>query len=338
MHNIPIFFTFNNDYVEPAAVAFYSLLSKAKVDTFYDMYVVHSDISLEKQELLQNVIRKVAGKGKLTFIKHNNELISNWGPESFNLQVAGSKFTADTVVRCFASRFFPNLDKIIYSDVDVVFTDDISDLIDYDIQGKYMLGVLNPFMKHSKYELSHLSKDNYERLKDSYIGGGIWVMNLKKIRDDKLEDKMISIINDKSIFKRWNDQDIVNIAMGGGNNVGFIPLNLCSLPYMYDLLQDKNFISHYTRDELYNSILSPRIIHFAAIKPWKQETHYAELWWSYFDFLGLKPTKIMSLDRTPKKTELYNNYKKYRRLFNLSLITLSATFFLILLLSIINIF
>ena len=28
---IPIFFTFDNNYVEPAAVAFYSLLNKAKV-------------------------------------------------------------------------------------------------------------------------------------------------------------------------------------------------------------------------------------------------------------------------------------------------------------------
>ena len=53
---IPIFFTFNNDYVVPAAVAFYSLLNKAKEGVFYEMYVLHSDITPENQDLLQSIV------------------------------------------------------------------------------------------------------------------------------------------------------------------------------------------------------------------------------------------------------------------------------------------
>lgn len=51
MKNIPIFFTFDNNYVEPAAVAFYSLINSKKEDVFYDMYVLNKDISPDKKEI-----------------------------------------------------------------------------------------------------------------------------------------------------------------------------------------------------------------------------------------------------------------------------------------------
>ena len=58
MKKIPIFFTFNNDYSVPAAVAFYSLLNKAKQDVYYEMYVLHSDITTMNQKLLQDIVLK----------------------------------------------------------------------------------------------------------------------------------------------------------------------------------------------------------------------------------------------------------------------------------------
>ena len=55
---IPIFFTFDNNYVVPAAVAFYSLLHKTKDDIFYKMYVLHSNITSQKQKILYSVVEK----------------------------------------------------------------------------------------------------------------------------------------------------------------------------------------------------------------------------------------------------------------------------------------
>lgn len=40
MKNIPIFFSFDNNYVKPAAVAFWSLLDMAAKNVSYDMYVL----------------------------------------------------------------------------------------------------------------------------------------------------------------------------------------------------------------------------------------------------------------------------------------------------------
>lgn len=302
---IPIFFTFDNNYVVPASVAFFSLLSKAQKGIYYEMYVLHADISEENQNLLINVTRK-QNNAKLTFINTHGFLNQEWSNGSFAFQHSNSSFTADCLLRCFAARFFPGLKKIIYSDVDVIFTDDISDLYDIDLTGKYIAGVKNAFTRYSEYELSHLKEEHYNMLHDKYISGGIWVMNLEKIREDNLEDKMLDIVRDNTIVKRWNDQDIVNIACEG--KVGFIPLNYISYPYMLDLLQEKDFTSDYTRNELYDSILNPKIIHFAANKPWDSNPQFSNLWWAYFNFLELPYTKIFREIPSEKK-----KLKRYRQ-------------------------
>lgn len=319
MKSIPIFFSFNNNYVEPAAVAFYSLLNKAKNDVFYEMYVLHSDIIEEKQALLLNIVNK-QGNAELNFINVNSFLSELWKKETFNFNVANSFFTADTIVRCFGSRFFPQYDKIIYSDVDIVVVDDISEIFNLDLEDKYIAGVRNTFSKYSEYELSHLKPEHYEMLYDKYIAGGIWVMNLQKIRRDNLEKKMIEVIQDETIEKRWNDQDIINISCEG--KVGFIPLNYISYPYLIDLLQDPKFDSDYTREELYDSIINPKIIHFAAFKPWNSNPNYSSLWWTIFDYLKLEKTDIFKDPISPEKLKT----KKYRKLFKVALIALIISF------------
>lgn len=316
---IPIFFTFDNNYVEPAVVAFYSLLEKAQENVFYEMYVLHSDITKEKQHLLIETVNK-KGNAKLTFINTNGFLNSFWNNGSFNFQSSNSTFTVDTIVRCFGSKFFPQYDKIVYSDVDIIFADDISELYELDMTNKYIVGVKNPFTKYSSYELSHLKPEHYEMLHDKYIAGGIWVMNLKKIREDKLEEKMVEVINDDTIIKRWNDQDIVNIACEG--KVGFLPLNYISYPYLIDLLEKSDFTSDYTREELYDSIINPKIIHFAASKPWNSNPKYSNLWWTYFHYLGLEKTKIFKepVYPNPEADKQKKKVKKYKKLFYFALI------------------
>ena len=266
--NIPIFFAFNNDYSIPAAVAFFSLINKAKLETFYQMYVLHPDISFENQKMLKEIAER-KNNAELTFINTNGFLDKEWSEGTFTSTYASSVFTQDTLIRCFASKFFPHLDKIIYSDVDVVFMDDISELIDINLNDKYIGAVKGAFSKFSKDELSHFKQEHYEMLKDTYFAGGIWVMNLKKI----------------------------------------------FYLYMQDLLKNPDFESHYTKEEMYDSIFNPKILHFAASKPWNNSPRYSDIWWAIFQYLNLKETNIFS-----RKTKVNKKLKKYKKLFNIFLI------------------
>ena len=245
-----------------------------------------------------------------------------WGNGSFNFKSSNSTFTVDTIVRCFGAKFFPQYEKIIYSDVDVIFVNDISEIYDIDLQGKYLAGVKNPFLQFSKNELSHYKPEHLEIVRNKHFAGGIWLMNLDKISNDNLEEKMLKIIQDTTIKKFFPDQDIMNIACDG--KVGFIPLNYISYPYMIDLLQKPDFISDYSREELYDSIINPKIIHFAADKPWNSNPKYSNLWWTYFNYLGLEKTKIFK--KSMSKTEI--KIKKYRK--QIKLLRFLLIFFMLL--------
>lgn len=294
MKKIPIFYSFDNNYVVPAAVAIKSLLSEAKPDVFWQMYVLHNDISDKNQELLQNIVKKM-GNASLKFRYMEGFLQQEWRQGSF----AGKKnkqFTPETITKCFAARFFPEYDKIIYSDVDVVFMDDVSELIAVDLQNKFIAAVRNPFMKiHHKEELGHLSKTNYEKLKDTYFVGGIWVLNLKAIRENNLEVRMMEIVQDNNIDKRWPDQDVMNIACD--NKVEYLSLRYISYPYMLERLSKEGFESHFSIAECVESIIYPKILHYAGIKPWNNEPYRKDIWWKVFNELNISKTEIF--DRVP---------------------------------------
>lgn len=61
MNRLPIAFAFDNRYAIPAAVAFFSLLNRAKSDIYYEINVLHSDIIPDNQSLLENVVHRFPG-------------------------------------------------------------------------------------------------------------------------------------------------------------------------------------------------------------------------------------------------------------------------------------
>lgn len=113
----------------------------------------------------------------------------------------------------------------------------------------------------------------------------------------------------------------MNIACD--NKVEFIPLNYISYPYLHPLLIKPDFTSHYTRDELYNSIIFPKIIHYVGIKPWdSKDCFLAQIWWQIFDDLQLPKTYIIKdieAQKEAEKIKMCKKYKKYKRLFNVFL-------------------
>lgn len=320
MKRIPVFFTFDDNYVVPAAVAFYSLLNKAKDGVFYEMHVLHSDITQESQAMLRAVVSRFEN-ASLTFIDTGDFLLREWQKGNFDGHQRRTQFPLEVIIRCFAAKFFPQYDKIIYSDVDVVFKDDISELYDIDLTGKYLAAVRDPFLKFSKTELAHLPLKERDRLDSEYFAGGILVFNLAQIRKDNLEDEMLKVINDDTVVKKFPDQDVMNIACKG--KVAYLPLNYIAFPYLLDYLQKPDFVSHYSRDELFDSIINPKILHFAAFKPWNREGPYWEEWWAIFRYLNLPKMSLITIDYKRHK----NRVKKLR--FAVKILSFAVVFLLI---------
>ena len=319
MKKLDICFCFNDNYTVPAAIAFYSLLESASEDVFYTIYVLGSCKSDQNIELLKSVVSKFQNKAELNFIDTEEFFKNNYLECNFNTE--GGAFTYDILARCFLEKFFPEKKKIVYSDVDVIFREDISELYDLDIENYYLAAVRNAFNQLNDYkELNHLSSEYLDKYKDLYSAGGIWVVNIEKAIADNLTQTKLDILNNPKIYKRWPDQDLMNLAVK--DKIKFIPLNYISYPYLLKYMKMDNFCSYYSESELYDSIMHPKIIHFAYWKPWfDSNIAYADLWWTYYFYLDLDKYSINnmisygSLSKEQQKIKKLNKkVKKYRKL------------------------
>jgi len=135
------------------------------------------------------------------------------------------------LLRVAFTKIFPDLDRILTIDVDTLVRDNISSLWDLDLTDYYLAAV--PEHRLSK-ELGY-----------PYINMGVAMLNLNKMREDKMDDKLIAYLN--KYFYLNNEQDCIN-----------------------ELCKDKILIlpTDYNTSWLMKKPKHERIMHFAAIKDW----------------------------------------------------------------------
>lgn len=279
--NIPVMFCFDTNYVIPAAAAFYSLLEHANKKYDYTFYVLHSDITDIQQQKLKETIKEFKNC-ELKFIDMNHRLDDFW-----NQNYRGGHFSKEVMYKLLVASIFPNIDKLIVSDVDVIFLGDISqsyfDLTDKD--DAYIAGV-KPIGKINKYYLESYEKEwtADEIKKMGNICGGYLVMNLKKIRKDNFEDVFLQSLKENGHRLNQMEQDIFNITCYG--KLKNLHLKYVACSYMWDYYEDDYDMetdTNYSKKEIKEAMENPVQLHYAtSIKPWKNvDCTKSEIWFKY---------------------------------------------------------
>jgi lipopolysaccharide biosynthesis glycosyltransferase len=281
----PIFFTFDEGYVAPAAVTFESLLSNARAGVFYELFVLHTGISLESQRRLAALVERHAN-AQLSFISVAGMLESagiTFDNRNFCLGHKKGKFTKDTLLRCLPTIVpeFDQYEQILYSDVDVCVVDDISEIFETNLGNYYLAGCRIPAFLSQ--QVAHFP----ESLRSCYCAGGIWLMNLRRLREDDIGKKVIQIMSNPPFRLLWNDQDVMNLACSG--NVTFLSYRYCSIPLWRTMLASVRYADiHYPEGELRDALFRPKIVHYAYAKPWNGPCEDDALWHYWYYKTGLK--------------------------------------------------
>ena len=177
-------------------------------------------------------------------------------------------------------RILPEVDKIIYADVDVLFRNDLADIWNLSI-GDYVLAAVKGAVNLSdKWEWN--SDRPYwkqlEGMRGKYINSGVLLLNLRKIREQQLEQQWDRWANEKLYYQ---DQDILNITCQDA--IYYLPLKYNMFAYMNGQDYDR-FVSEgiFSKEECKEALEQPVIIHYAGDKPWKRyDTNQGHLWWEY---------------------------------------------------------
>jgi lipopolysaccharide biosynthesis glycosyltransferase len=102
-------------------------------------------------------------------------------------------FSVVTYYRLFIASLFPQYDKIVYLDCDLVVLGDISELYHTGIEDKILAAAPEAFVRSTpqfrRYAEEALGVDP-----DGYVNAGVLVINLKEFRKNEIERRFIELI------------------------------------------------------------------------------------------------------------------------------------------------
>lgn len=184
MQTIPVFFTFDRYYVVAAEVAIHSLLKHASARYEYRLYILHPDLTERQQRQLRTVTDRFQN-ATLEFI--NTRLLEAKYP---GLQDK-SHFSKEIFYKLTAAELFPQYDRIICTDVDVVFTGDISpSFFLYPDKDFFFAGVgqVTESQRMAGYA-GRFTPEEIHKLRHEIMAGYL-LLNLKHIRAQGMQQRL----------------------------------------------------------------------------------------------------------------------------------------------------
>lgn len=223
----------------------FAILSNNKVDKFYlfieDDYIDELDI-LKKRFNTEFICKNI-----------DNNIFDKYIEKDCPNTNINTRFS-----RCSLSRILipkeVNEDKILYLDVDALTIADISELWNIDLGDNYVAGTIDT----NTMNLRNIDPS------EPYINSGVLLMNLKLIRENHIDDKLLDMINNESL--RYADQDAINA--------------ICK-NHMYIFSEEFNSS---TCTKLLDNKDDIKIIHYIMKKvDWVRNHKYSEIWYQYED-------------------------------------------------------
>ena len=151
LNEIPIFFSTDNNYLPYLDVAIRSLIENASKEYNYRIVILNTGLDREKMDKIKAlssdkfIINFVDISHAIEDIKHQLRNIYHFG--------------LATYYRLFIEQLFPEYDKILYLDCDIVVLGDVSKLYFTNMEDNAVAGVVEQFILHSTYNFDVIDPD-----------------------------------------------------------------------------------------------------------------------------------------------------------------------------------
>lgn len=257
---IPIFFTIDDGYAPYLHVALISLIKNASKDRRYKIIVVYQELNEENRNNLAKLVEDYPNfEMEFKFMKQSLDMIT----DRIENRLRSDYFTMTIYFRIFIPDMYPEYDKAIYIDSDIIVPGDISELYDTDMHDN-LIGVVTDGSVNDVPELQRYMTESLWLKLGDYFNSGMLLMNMKELRNVHLAEHFLYLLNKYHFDCVAPDQDYLNSMCYG---------KIEYLDSCWDAMPNRN------KPEIEN----PKIIHYNLFdKPWcYDDIQYQDYFWEY---------------------------------------------------------
>ncbi|WP_341778808.1 glycosyltransferase family 8 protein [Levilactobacillus sp. HBUAS70063] len=254
---IPVFFSINDAYAPFLSVAMTSIIAHADSQKKYELIVLYEDLNAENRERLGQL---ATDNVTIRFVTVNEDLMKQLAGEHMKLR--GDTFTLTIYYRLFIAAMFPQYDKAIYLDADVVATTDLAELFQTDLGTNLVGAVQDTFAADNPQSIQYVEHHLQLPIAD-YFNSGVMLLNLKQMRAEHFNETFIRLLTTYHVEFIAPDQDYLNELCRD---------RVVHLDRAWNVMPTKQ-----------PRVAAPKILHFSLFgKPW----HYADAqngqyFWTY---------------------------------------------------------
>ena len=258
-------------FLYPVIVYLTSLLDNRANSSFYFIHLLTNGTLAKKSiRKIKSVIDKF-GNNFVKLIYHDlgsdfKDVSTGYLPQTIYYKIA-------------LPSLLPNVDKIIYTDSDMINLEDLTEMYSFRFDEKiYFAGTLD--------YINHLEQiKEFSPFVDKYINAGLLIMNLKAMREDSIEAKLREFISNHTL--NFLEQTAINYVCR--NNIQILPYKygIFAFESFYQLVQLNNqqeIKYRYTVKELEIFFEDPTNFHYVSLdKPWlKGVRKFNKVYWWYY--------------------------------------------------------
>ena len=265
---IPVFFSTDDRYLPFLDVAIASLIDHASPKYHYRLIILNTGLSADGMEKILRRRREGIAI-ELVDISREVETIQASFKDVYHFSVV-------TYYRLFIASLFPQYQKIVYLDSDLVVLGDVAELYHTDLQGAILAAAPEQYVRNTP-EFRLYAEKALNVNPDGYVNAGVLVIDLEQFRRHRIEEKFVELITRYDFDLLDPDQAYLNYLCDGyihvlpnGWNKEPLPLPLegdlnlvhyalYKKPWQYDdVMYGEHFRYYAERSPFYEEILQRR--------------------------------------------------------------------------------
>lgn len=264
----------DDNYCMPTAVCIKSITDNAHIEVPVLIHVCTFGLTNENVALLEGLSTL---NYKIVVDVFNPTIISG----KLTQVIAKSHVTQSALIKFELPNIFHNIDSLLYIDSDIIINSDINELVSIEIE-EYYLAASYEFWKHvakMKFTFKH------DVDKDFYFNSGVMLMNLRKMREDKISEKLWYFKLNQAKTELM-DQESLNYVCREA--IYHLPVKWNFNPAFLhnDFIKEINIVYKTTYSSVENMLADARIIHYVGKgdKPWVYKSaRMRNLWDKEYD-------------------------------------------------------